>query len=239
MSLILEALRKSEAERRRGLAPDVAMELPPTPAARPRTLAAWLLPALVVAGLLVLAGWWARHEPVEPASPPAVSEPSEAANVPRIESTPGAPPATTSVPIAEAPPPIMQEPALVATPPPPPAPTPSSATTPAASIAGATPPQSPPRPIQPMPAQPVASIQPPPTRPLPPPASDISNDTSMLPPIKLSMHMWDEAPARRFVILNGQRMAEGDRYGGITVIAIERNGVVVESNGTRARVPLP
>lgn len=81
-----------------------------------------------------------------------------------------------------------------------------------------------------------------PTKPAPArpaPASDISNDTSMLPPIKLSMHMWDDVPSKRFVILNGQRMAEGDRYGGITVIAIERNGVVVEGNGTKARVPLP
>ena len=61
----------------------------------------------------------------------------------------------------------------------------------------------------------------------------------MLPPVKLSMHMWDDVPSRRFVILNGQRMAEGDRYDGITVVAIERAGVVVESNGAKARVPLP
>ncbi len=61
----------------------------------------------------------------------------------------------------------------------------------------------------------------------------------MLPPIKLSMHMWDEVPSKRFVIINGQRMAEGDRYGSVAVVAIERAGVVVESNGTTARVPLP
>ena len=41
MSLILEALRKSEAERRRGAVPDVAMELPPQAMARPRALPAW------------------------------------------------------------------------------------------------------------------------------------------------------------------------------------------------------
>lgn len=85
-------------------------------------------------------------------------------------------------------------------------------------------------------------VEPAPPRALPPPppaASDISSDTSSLPPIKLSMHIWDPVPAKRFVILNGQRMAEGDRYGEITVETIERNGVVVESNGSRARVPLP
>lgn len=64
-------------------------------------------------------------------------------------------------------------------------------------------------------------------------------DTTSIPPVKLSMHMWDESPSRRFVILDGQRMTEGDRSGGITVVAIERDGVVVERNGQRARVPLP
>ena len=64
-------------------------------------------------------------------------------------------------------------------------------------------------------------------------------DATSLPPVKLSMHMWDESPARRFVILDGQRMTEGDRSGGLSVVAIERDGVVVERNGQRARVPLP
>jgi hypothetical protein len=52
------------------------------------------------------------------------------------------------------------------------------------------------------------------------------------------MHMWNEDPSRRFVILDGQRMAEGDRSGALTVIAIERDGVVVERNGQRAKIPL-
>ena len=64
-------------------------------------------------------------------------------------------------------------------------------------------------------------------------------DTTSLPPVKLSMHMWDESPSRRFVILDGQRMTEGDRSGELSVVAIERDGVVVEYNGQRARVPLP
>ena len=51
--------------------------------------------------------------------------------------------------------------------------------------------------------------------------------------------MWDEAPGKRFDILNGQRMAEGERNGEVAVVAIERDGVVIERNGQRARVPLP
>ena len=54
MSLILEALRKSEAERRRGDAPDLRVELPP-PAPPKRRLAplAW-----IVAGTLLAAIVW-------------------------------------------------------------------------------------------------------------------------------------------------------------------------------------
>ncbi|MEO6155703.1 MAG: general secretion pathway protein GspB [Thermomonas sp.] len=216
MSLILEALRKSEAERRRGLAPDVAMELPPTQAPRPRMPAAWWLPALVVAALLVVAGWWARPEPATVTSPQAAADtiPNTTSSVsnplppglPRIQPKPPAPP-MASVPATTAG-------SVTATPPPPVATTRSA------------------------PAQPFAT-QPDPAPPPAVPASDISNDTSTLPPIKLSMHMWDEVPSKRFVILNGQRMAEGDHSGALTVISIERNGVVVESNGSRARVPLP
>ena len=68
-------------------------------------------------------------------------------------------------------------------------------------------------------------------------APDIANTS--LPAVKLSMHMWDADPAKRFVILDGQRMGEGDRSGALSVIAIERNGVVIERNGQRARIPLP
>ncbi|MBN8264803.1 MAG: general secretion pathway protein GspB, partial [Xanthomonadales bacterium] len=64
-------------------------------------------------------------------------------------------------------------------------------------------------------------------------------DATGLPPVKLTMHMWDETPARRFVILDGQHMAEGDRSGGLSVVEIRRDGVVVERDGQRARVPLP
>ena len=69
MSLILEALRKSEAERRRGQTPDLLTDaIPVTPAARRRT-PNWtvLLPvtgAALITLLLVL--WWLR-----PAEEPA------------------------------------------------------------------------------------------------------------------------------------------------------------------------
>ena len=70
------------------------------------------------------------------------------------------------------------------------------------------------------------------------PPAPVAMATSMSG-VKLSMHMWDASADKRFVILNGQRMGEGDRNGDVQVVAIERDGVLVERDGQRARVPLP
>ena len=213
MSLILEALRKSEAERRRGSTPDVAMELPPASIPRTRATPPWLLPTVVLAALVLLAAWWWSQRDTraaDNAEPVAAAPAAE----PRIE--------------APAQPVVVARPAPVAV-----APPAATATTEAA----------PPRP-----SAVVTAPAPPPVRPLPAPApvparvgqADVADiDNTSMQPVKLSMHMWDEAPGKRFVILNGQRMAEGDRNGDVTVLAIERDGVVVERNGQRARVPLP
>lgn len=61
MSLILEALRKSEAERRRGQAPDLLSEplaFAPGPRATTRSVPRWAYAAAVI-GLVALAAWWA------------------------------------------------------------------------------------------------------------------------------------------------------------------------------------
>ena len=214
MSLILEALRKSEAERRRGLAPDVAMELPPTTVRRARETPAWAMPAIVLAALALLAAWWwsQRDARTTGAAPPDAGPQAVA---PRIAASPQPTVVARSMqpvvaPAAQSPVPEVPHPSPAAA---------QAAAQPAPSVAT-------PRPaIQPVP---------------PAPASDVADiDATALPPVKLSMHMWDESPAKRFVILDSQRMGEGDRNGELTVIAIERNGVVIERNGQRARVSLP
>jgi general secretion pathway protein B len=210
MSLILEALRKSEAERRRGNTPDVAMELPPVPAARTRNMPAWVLPASVIAIVALLAGaWWSQHDSGgDTATPIAASPVAE----PAID-------ASAQLVVVARPAPATAAPAT----------TPPAAAAPPASHATVDEP--PPRPIRAMPPAPA---------PAPAYAGDVADiGATSLPPVKLSMHMWDAAPARRFVILDGQRLAEGERHGELTVIAIERDGVVVERGGQRARVPLP
>jgi general secretion pathway protein B len=213
MSLILEALRKSEAERRRGSTPDVAMELPPVPAQRVRATPTWVLPVSVLAIIALLGGWWwsQRDAAGADAAPPVVETPAATAGIDA-----GAPP----VVVARAPKP----PAQVTTQAPATEPVPEPAAT---AIVEPAP--------TPAPAR---------TAPLPPPPPTTTREVAdieatSIPPVKLSMHMWDESPSRRFVILDGQRMTEGDRNGELSVIAIERDGVIVERNGQRARVPLP
>lgn len=217
MSLILEALRKSEAERRRGQVPDVAAELPPTPAAHARRSPAWLWPA-IIAGVLVLLGafWWSLRDasppvPVAPLPPQASVETEVAPPALVVRSRPA--PSTTA---------------------------PSPAQTQARPApAPAAPPASTPTAPQPQPPQPsVASALPPTIAPPPLPAPE-DIPTTAASRTELTMHVWDESAARRFVILNGQRMGEGDRNGELQVVSIERDGVVIERNGQRSRLRLP
>jgi len=212
MSLILEALRKSEAERRRGNTPDVAMELPPAPLRTRNATPAWLWPLLLAAVVVVTLAWWLAGrrdaaQPMTPAIDATTAEPAPLATAPAV--VPRAPVAAPATPTA-APAQAMEtpEPAAVAAPvaaSPRPSPTPAREPTPPSSI---------------------------------PPPAPVPAATSMSG-VKLSMHMWDASADKRFVILNGQRMGEGDRNGDVQVVAIERDGVVVERDGQQARVPLP
>lgn len=64
--------------------------------------------------------------------------------------------------------------------------------------------------------------------------SDLSVDErKALPPLKLSMHLWNTNPAQRFVILDGNRLHEGDRAGDAVVTSITQDGVVLAWNGRR------
>ena len=70
--------------------------------------------------------------------------------------------------------------------------------------------------------------------------SDLTADERRaLPPLKLSMHLWSEDPARRFVILDGHRLGEGDRAGNAIVERIDPTGVILAADGRRIRLPLP
>ena len=79
--------------------------------------------------------------------------------------------------------------------------------------------------------------------PPPPPAgslvslADLDPATrKLLPPLKLSMHLWNETPAMRFVILDGQRLREGDLLGELIVERISRDGAVLAWRGGQLRI---
>lgn len=224
MSLILEALRKSEAERRRGQVPDIHRDIPVRTAVPRAAMPAWLwwgIATLLAAGVLLAALQAGRSRA------PVVPKPAAVASRPRA-------PATALQPVARLAP-VAQAPARAA-------PT-SAPTVPARDSsphAEATVP--PPRP------QAAPDIP----RPLPTPApavampaddsialSDLSPEQrKALPPLKLSMHLWNTDPAQRFVILDGNRLHEGDRAGDAVVTSITEDGVVLDWNGRRIRLSI-
>jgi general secretion pathway protein B len=229
MSLILEALRKSEAERRRAQAPDLRAELPPAPAQRRVAMPmwAWLLPASAV---LLAAAWWLR---TPDQAGPATTD-SDAGMSAHRETTP-------TLPVV----PRLSPPAAVVAPKPATAVAQTSTSTQAAplpavaqaAVVAAAKPI--PVPVEPLPLPPVAT----------PPAdandgdilqlSDLSAaERKSLPPLKVSMHMWDGNAARRFVIVDGNRLVEGDRIGDAVVTTITTDGVLLDWNGRRLKLPI-
>ena len=229
MSLILEALRKSEADRRRGEVPNVHAELSPSPDARRIVIPAWIW--WLLAAVIVLIGLWLLRDaltrtpstPVAPASAHAAAIPAssrQAIALPPVSHLSPVPASTEST--------SPRPPAAVVVPKP--------ATQPAPDIT--------------MPATtraPGAFVLPP----APPATTTISSSTGFLqlsnlsveerkalPPLKLSMHMWNDDPTQRFVILDGNRLHEGDRIGDAVVTAITADGVVLDWNGRRLKLPI-
>jgi general secretion pathway protein B len=247
MSLILEALRKSEAERRRAQVPDLLAE--PQSAAMPvaATPPRWpwlVLGAAVLLGALWLArAWWAT-----PASPVALPM-AGARNAAAERTTPirTTKPGSTSVPTAR---PLVLAPPAAAVPT---RATPASAanmsstadtmasahaareaTTPSPSAetaAAAAPPV-------PAPAAPAPVAAPVPADNLLRLSDLASEERSQLPPLKLSMHLWNDAPAQRFVIIDGNRVGIGGRIGAVEVADIVSDGVVLDWNGRLLKLPL-
>jgi general secretion pathway protein B len=254
MSLILEALRKSEAERRLGSAPELLTAMPVLRMPAPR--AHWPL-AMTAALALVAAlglGWWLmRSATTPPAIPVAVRSSQEASAAdaavnaaiidhrnaqpsPRDAGTPriapiNAPP-FSSIPRIAAP---NRRIAVAAAPPI----TPSTALSklviepvPFNAAPGATAPS--PAPAMPTPP---ASVAEPALLSL----ADLSTDErNGLPALKVSMHVYADDPARRFMIVDGQRVGEGTRLAdGVILVRIRRDGAELDAHGRRLLLPKP
>lgn len=284
MSMILDALRKSEAERRRAEVPDLFDEAPVAAAARlagPSRPWLWAVAAIVV--MLAVAAVIAARDtdavapdtvevarpvpttPATTAAPPAL--PSAALPTPAMAPAPAPVSATTLPPaalaeplpgttVASVPPPaqptaVVAPPASLPIPPPvspqaatsAPPPAPTLSTAPRAVAPAVLPPPAPGAPgntasttTAPTAAAGTAAFTSP-TAPMR--LSDLSIDErQQLPALKISMLMWNPASERRFAIVDGNRVAEGDRVGDAVVDAITEDGVVLGWQGRRLKVPI-
>jgi len=106
MSLILEALKRSEQERRRERGPDLQTIHQPLPGRAPtRSRLGWWVSALVLANIGVLVGWWWQQQArlPQPAAQPAQDQ---AVSAPKP-----APPPETAVAVAKPEPAATRTPA--------------------------------------------------------------------------------------------------------------------------------
>ena len=233
MSFILEALRKSEAARRRSETPDLfsTMHDAPAPARERRHAPVWIVGVVGVCSLGI-ATWLVLQR--EPAPTAAVAPLPQAAIIDATVDTPAdapvaAPAVEATQPAPSIPSPLPAQP-MTAPAPPPPAPA-TIAALPAAPPAAASLPEPPPapRPATPRPAsdgRPMA-------------LSELdAGSRKQLPALKMSMHMWNEDAGRRFVILDGQRLGEGDLIGDAQIESITRDGVVLNWQGARLQIDM-
>lgn len=235
MSFILDALRKSEAARRRSEAPDLFASMPAArePARARANWPLWLLGT--VAAISLIAALWllALRAPLPSPATPTAHAATETQRTDDITATaPVIAPAPESMPPTQAPADRLPPPIATATVMPPPA---MSLPPPATSL---------PPPARELPAPPAEPAVVAPQTAVPPTGSAVSladldpATRKLLPPLKLSMHLWNETPAQRFVILDGQRLREGDLLGELVIERITRDGAVLVWRGGQLKIQL-
>jgi len=233
MSFILDALRKSDAERQRTVAPGLA-DVRYAPRRSRRNV--WL-PVLVVvlaANAVFLAFQWLREEPAPATPPPAATDANPPANLapvtPAADIRPLAREAEFGEPMLE---PDMEDDFAV---PPGPVTGPDAGPVPAPVVVEAA---------EPAPAPPAAVTAAPPQPPPRPsrivPGDDLPTAEQLMgsgelntPMLNLDLHVYSEAPAGRFVIINSRKYKEGGQLSeGPVVESITAEGVILSSRGRR------
>jgi general secretion pathway protein B len=198
MSLILDALKKSEQERRRDTGPDLQTIHQPVVSRAPRRSygLAWgaLLLAVNVGALIY---WWQQREPapVAAATPPVVAAPPAPASTP-------APAAAVAVPAPAPVAPPPQGSAVVAS---------------EAEFAQITPggnPAAAGAATDELPIQAVDELP-----------EDVRNN---LPAMTFSFHVYSGSPQQRTIIINNRRMREGEEVSpGLVLQQITEDGVIL------------
>jgi general secretion pathway protein B len=262
MSLILEALRKSEAERRLGSAPDLLAPMPilRAPARRPHR-PMWIAGGCILAVAMASAWWWMRATTAT-FSAPIAGQPTQReshgdanntvandatgeARQPFIAIRTSQRP-TITLPVANVPDAAAHARKFVAALP---MPTMAVASMPPASARAsmkATVPKLPDEPTEkPVPPTNATAAATPAPAPVDEPELSPFDDLSVeerngLPAMKVSMHVYDDDPAQRFMIVDGQRVGEGARIAnGVMLVHIRRDGAEIDVRGRRLLLPKP
>ena len=236
MSYILEALKKSEQERRIGAVPDLSMAQEPSSHAAPRW-PRWLLGALLLnAAILVFVAWrvWDAKQLAEssggqasgvaPAAVPAAPAGAGTADVPPEIPQPATVPAVTSLPSA-LPEPVSEQPAA--------APVLNDATQMPGYEYDASPEKSDsdlrPDPQQADRADAIARWE------------DLpSPQRADLPVPRIDVHVFASEPERRFVLIDLRKYSQGDTLdNGAVIETILADGIVLSYRGQQYRVDRP
>jgi general secretion pathway protein B len=229
MSLILEALRKSEAERRRAAVPDLLAE--PQAAAPVAVQKTNRLPLIVVGSLAVVGVLWIATRNPQPAPVSVIPVDADTTVATQVQLPAAAAPTPATAPDAGSATPRttpVRRPLVVAAPVAPA----TQAPKPAPVVRDAPPPR----------IEPIAAATPPPRTVIDttPRVDELrGQERNQLPPLKLSMHMWNDDAAQRFVIIDGARLRIGDHVGSVVVADILKDGVLLDWNGRPLKLPLP
>jgi general secretion pathway protein B len=245
MSLILEALKKSEAERQRAAGPTLLEVRVGQPHRRYPLWALGVGLLLLLNMVLLLVFVWRR--PTAPAQDLAAAPPvsaGSAAVAPPATATPAAPfaPAATPSPVTASQPPgnaaTGVAPLAAGTAERAMTPAPAAGTAPILAAGNREEPQNP---ADEVPAVPSGASGAPTTGSVKVRRDDVLNYASLpsfselsnnMPPLRLDLHVYAERPSDRYALINMQRVHEGDTLSeGMRVLAITRDGVALDYRG--------
>jgi general secretion pathway protein B len=218
MSYILEALKKSQAERQLGSAPTLNAvpvgALPPDAAARRRTPLWLALGGGTIVAALALLAWRAQAPAVRPAAPPVA-----------VLATPAPAPAPPAATVAPTP-----APPLAVVPPSAPAPKPAAARAPQPPVKASVPTPTPAP--KPAPAPEPGEEKLPALRDLP------EAIQRTVPPVTFGGYMYSNNPADRLLLIDKTLRHEGEEVApGLVLEKLLPKAAVMNYRGNRYRVP--
>ncbi|MBS8239018.1 hypothetical protein DYI22_00690 [Marinobacter lipolyticus] len=234
MSYILDALRKSETERRQGKIPDLGQQVQLIHKPRKKTLppAVWIAGALLLNAAVLLVVFWPSLAGQAASGPdaaePTANPPAEAPAPPPVQSSPAEKAGST----ADVMPSVEPKPVAVPDPMP-------RENEPAIVESGDPEPRL--RPTIIVPNRPMAA--PGPSEPEAFPEQRVPHLVELpvpfqksIPDLIFNSHIYASEPASRRVMINNQYMRVGDSFSGIRVERITEDGVELSKNGRHFRV---